>query len=152
MKKTIGFLAAGYLTATVGAQGIYTHIEMKQTKQLATQQMALQQKMYNQYVDAANAKNAQNEIESQQNTTLTQSNDTGRDEISEKFKITQIDDKGYVHGEPFSHGEGIYYSIETFKQFGAGSVKVGDTVNVTWPMSAYNDSQWDDIKKIEIIM
>ena len=75
------------------------------------------------------------------------------DNVTEEFKIVDTDDGGYVRGElTEGTGEGIYYPMEAFVVEGAGTVKVGDIVQVTWSQYAYQNENWDDIVKMEKII
>lgn len=75
------------------------------------------------------------------------------DNVTEEFKITDTNDNGFVRGElTEGTGEGIYYPMEAFVVEGAGTVKVGDIVQVTWSQYAYQNENWDDIVKMEKII
>lgn len=72
------------------------------------------------------------------------------DSVTEQFKITEKLDNGYIRGEKTEGtGEGIYYSADTFKKYGADDLAIGDIVNVTWPIDSYEAEEWDNLLKIE---
>lgn len=71
--------------------------------------------------------------------------------ITEEFKITEIDNQGYVHGEQPTGGEGIYYSQE-FLKANVGNLKIGDEIEITWPREAYDNGDWENVSDIQKII
>lgn len=71
-------------------------------------------------------------------------------DITVEFAVTEIDNNGYVHGEnpDGSKGQGIVYSLDTFKKYGISDVKVGDTIDVTWSIDDYEASDFTNVKNI----
>jgi hypothetical protein len=75
-----------------------------------------------------------------------------RPPITEDFKITSVDDNGWVHGEKTEGtGEGIYYHEDLFVHFIGSKVQAGDEVAISWPAESYNNDEWNDIATIERI-
>lgn len=71
------------------------------------------------------------------------------DLVEEVHYITNIDNKGNVHGEFVNgSGDGIVYNIETFRQFGIDQVQPGDVIRIGWTEQDYREENWDDVKEI----
>jgi hypothetical protein len=142
----MGIACGTILIAGFAAQIGVTHQDNVQlANQMKVQTMAIEQQ----------AMIAKSQLMQQKSVSNRILNDINRqyNAVTEEFKITSIDGAGWVRGEKTQDtGEGIYYAMDTFKSHGAGVVKVGDIVEVTWPHTAYENNDWDNIEKIEKII
>lgn len=69
--------------------------------------------------------------------------------VSEKFKITDIEEDAMVRGEKTEGtGEGIYYPMSLFIEKGADKIQVGDTVRIEWLTKDFIEENWDNVHQI----
>lgn len=148
MKKELklGIACAGVLTMGFMAQIGATY---QQTEKIA-HQITIQTNMMKMQLNAQRAMQKQalaNEIKTLEAVTFE------NDSVTEEFKITSVENDTMVRGElTTGTGEGIYYPMDAFEANGAGTVAVGDIVQITWSQNAYQNENWDAIAKMEKII
>jgi hypothetical protein len=135
----LGIAATSLLTISMAANIYTTKQETVATQQLAQQvnRMAMLTKQ-NASVTMKSANQIMNTMKKMNS-------------VTESFEITSIDDAGYVRGEQPTGGEGIYYHQDFFAEH-VGSVSVGDEIEITWPVTAYDEGDWETVSNVSKIV
>ena len=135
--KFIGFAVAGFFTLSIASQIGTTYYETQQTE-----------KHFNRLENRLTQSVAQSVAQDRTLLNHIKYKIEHVNEVSEEFRITEMLEDGFVRGEKLEGtGEGIYYHQDFFAEY-VGKVNIGDEIIVTWPRSAYDDEDWNNVKSM----